>query len=82
MPSERAAGKDVRQITTTALYAWPYGTRPVEVATKPEAVRVAEERGWTWKHRRRGVYRVTPVGAQRPRRIRRGEAAGLRAKYS
>jgi integrase len=75
---EQVAGKDVRQISTTALYAWPPGTRPVEVATKQEAVRVAEERGWTWKHRRRGVYRVTPVGAQRPRRIRRGDAAGLR----
>ena len=77
---ERAAGKDVRQITTTALYAWPPGTRPVEVATKQEAVRVAEERGWTWKHRRRGVYRVTPVGAQRRRRIRRGDEAALRTQ--
>jgi hypothetical protein len=77
---ERAAGKDVRQISTTALYAWPPGTSPVEVATKHEAVRVAAQRGWTWKHRRRGVYRVTPVGAQRSRRIRRGEAAGLRTQ--
>jgi hypothetical protein len=74
---EQVAGKDVRQISTTALYAWPPGTRPVEVATKQEAVRVAEERGWTWKHRRRGVYRVTPVGAQRPRRISRAAGAGL-----
>jgi integrase len=77
---ERAAGKHVRQISTEALYAWPPGTRPVEVATKHDAVRVAEERGWTWKHRRRGVYRVTPVGAQRRRRIRRGEAVALRAQ--
>jgi integrase len=76
----RAAGKDIREISTTALYAWPPGTHPVEVATKQEAVRIAEERGWTWKHRRRGVYRVTPVGAQRPRRIRRGDAAGLRVQ--
>jgi integrase len=77
---ERAAGRDVRQISTTALYAWPPDTRPVEVATKQEAVRVAEERGWTWKHRRRGIYRVTPVGAPRRRRIRRGEEVALRAQ--
>ena len=76
----QAAGKDIRQISTTALHAWLPGTRLVEVATKQEAIRIAEERGWTWKHRRRGVYRVTPVGAQRPRRIRRGEAAGLRGQ--
>jgi hypothetical protein len=77
---EEAAGKDVRQISTEALYAWPPGTRPMEGATKQAALRIAEERGWTWKHRRRGVYRVTPVGAPRRRRIHRGEAGGLRAQ--
>jgi hypothetical protein len=36
---ERAAGKEVGQISTEALYAWPPGTRPVEAATKQEAIR-------------------------------------------
>ena len=50
----------------------------MEVATKADAVRVAEEMGGgKWKHEQPGVYRVTPSGARRPKRVRRSEALRL-----
>ena len=39
-----------------------------------EAVRLAQRIGGTWKHRRRGCYRVTATGAERAKRVSRGTA--------
>lgn len=54
------------------IHGWtaqPVSSRAVEVPTKAEAVRLAAEMDGKWKHERRGVYRVVPAGAQRPRRV-------------
>ncbi len=65
----KAEGKDVRRIEITRWTAQPPGSAAVEVKTKAEAVRLADELPGTWKHRRRGCYRVVPLNAQRPKRV-------------
>jgi len=70
-------GEDVKQVSIERWTARPPGGVPVEVATKAEAERLAAELRGTWKHRRRGAYRVVPVGTVRARRVSRGTAAGL-----
>jgi len=65
----KAEGKDVRRVEITRWTAQPPGSSAVEVKTKTEAVRLADELPGTWKHRRRGCYRVVPLNAQRPRRV-------------
>ncbi|MGH2834457.1 MAG: tyrosine-type recombinase/integrase, partial [Solirubrobacteraceae bacterium] len=47
---------------------------------KGEAVRVAHELKGNWKHRRPGVYRVTPEGMRQPRRVSRATAQTLEAQ--
>ncbi len=73
-------GKNVHQITIERWTAQPPESQAVEVATKDEAVRLADELPGTWKHRRRGCYRVVPLDAQRPRRISRATATALQAE--
>ncbi len=65
----KAEGKDVRRVEITRWTAQPPGSAVVEVKTKAEAVRLADELPGTWKHRRRGCYRVVPLNAQRPKRV-------------
>jgi integrase len=65
----KAEGKDVRRVEVARWTAQPPGSAPVEVETKAEAVRLADELPGTWKHRRRGCYRVVPLNAQRPKRV-------------
>jgi integrase len=72
-----AEGKNVQQLTIERWTAQPPESQAVEVATKDEAVRLADELPGTWKHRRRGCYRVVPLDAQRPRRVSRATAMTL-----
>ena len=74
----KAEGKHVQQLTIERWTAQPAGSQGIEVATKDEAVRLADELPGTWKHRRRGCYRVVPLDAQRPRRVSRTTAVALR----
>lgn len=73
-------GKNVQQITIERWTAQPPESQAVEVATKDEAVRLADELPGTWKHRRRGCYRVVPLNAQRPRRVSRAAATELQGE--
>jgi integrase len=76
--SETARGAEVERIVVLRWTAQPADSAPVEVSTKEEAVRIADELGGgKWKHERPGVYRVTPPGAKRARRVRRSEARRL-----
>jgi integrase len=75
-----AEGKSVQQLTIERWTAQPAESQAVEVATKDEAVRLADELPGTWKHRRRGCYRVVPLDAQRPRRVSRATATALKAE--
>ncbi len=52
---------------------------PVEVATKDEAVRIADELPGTWHHLRRGAYRVVPLNAQRAKSVTYAKAKELEA---
>jgi hypothetical protein len=63
----RAEGKGVRRVEVERWTAQPTGSQAVEVATKAEAVRLADEMPGTWKHRRRGAYRVVPLIARSDR---------------
>jgi hypothetical protein len=72
-----AEGKTVQQLTIERWTAQPAESQAIEVATKDEAVRLADELSGTWKHRRRGCYRVVPLDAQRPRRVSRATAMTL-----
>jgi integrase len=72
--------KNVQQLTIERWTAQPAESQAVEVATKDEAVRLADELPGTWKHRRRGCYRVVPLDAQRPRRVSRATAMALQAE--
>jgi integrase len=65
----KAEDMDVRRVEITRWTAQPPGSAAVEVKTKAEAVRLADELPGTWKHRRRGCYRVVPLNAQRPKRV-------------
>ncbi len=64
----RSEGRDVRLIDVERWTAQPADSAPVEVATKAEAVRLADQLPGTWRHLRRGAYRLyrsTP-SARRP----------------
>lgn len=76
----KAEGKDVRRVEITRWTAQPPGSAAVEVKTKAEAVRLADELPGTWKHRRRGCYRVVPLNAQRPRRVSHATARECEAE--
>jgi len=75
-----AEGKDVREFDSVRWTAQPPGSQRVEVATKAEAERLAAEMPGTWKHRRRGAYRVVPLNAERPRRVSRATAKRLESE--
>lgn len=74
------AGKDVVEVQTESWTARPPGNEAIEVSTQAEAVRLASEIGGTWKHRRKGVYRVVPTGAVRARRVSLATAQTLRSE--
>lgn len=73
----RAEGARVLSVRVARWTARPAASVPVEVSTRREAVEVAKRLGGRWKHVAPGVYRVTPPGAQRARRVSRGEARRL-----
>jgi integrase len=73
----RAEGEDVQRVEVARWTAQPKGSAAVEVATKAEAVRLADELPGTWAHLRRGAYRVLPFGARRPKNVSFAEAQEL-----
>jgi integrase len=75
----RTEGKHVEQIEVERWTAQPHDSLPVEVATKEEAVRVADELPGTWHHLRRGAYRVVPLNAQRAKSVTYAKAKELEA---
>lgn len=70
-------GRNVRRVAVERWTAQPPDSVPIEVTTKAEAERLAAELPGTWKHRRRGAYRVVPLNAQRPRRVSHATAETL-----
>jgi integrase len=76
----RAEGKDVQQLEVERWTAQPAGSIPVEVTTKAEAVRLADELPGTWHHLRRGAYRVVPLDARRARTVTYQQSKVLRAE--
>jgi integrase len=77
---DRAEGKEVRRIEVARWTAQPQGSQAVEVATKAEAVKLADELPGTWKHRRRGAYRVVPLNAKRAKSVTFAQAKTLEAE--
>ena len=75
----RAEGKDVQLIDVERWSAQPQDSAPVEVATKGEAVQLADELPGTWHHLRRGTYRVVPLNAQRAKSVTYAKAKDLEA---
>ena len=73
----RTEGKEVRRVEVERWTAQPPGSQAVEVATKAEAVQLADELPGTWKHRRRGAYRVVPLDAKRPKGVSFAQAKAL-----
>lgn len=76
----RAEGQNVELIDVERWVAQPRDSLPVEVATKDEALRVADELPGTWHHLRRGAYRVVPLNATRPKAVTYQEARKLEAE--
>ncbi len=76
----RAEGKDVELVDVERWTAQPRDSQPVEVATKDEAVRIADELPGTWHHLRRGAYRVVPLDAQRAKSVTYAKAKELEAE--
>jgi integrase len=76
----RAEGKIVRRVEIERWTAQPSGSAAIEVATKAEAVQLADALPGTWKHRRRGVYRVVPLNARRPCRVSLAKAKALESE--
>lgn len=74
----RAEGKDVQRLAVERWAARPPGSAPIEVATKQEAVELADTLPGTWAHLRRGAYRVLPLGAQRAKTVTSAEAHALK----
>ncbi|HEY2768627.1 MAG TPA: site-specific integrase [Solirubrobacteraceae bacterium] len=70
----REAGLDVVEVEVVRFTAQPPGSQAFEVATLREAQRLAARIGGRYKHRARGCYRVTALGAQRPKRVSRSQA--------
>jgi integrase len=75
-----AEGLDVVKVQVERWTAQPPGSQAFEVPTMREAVRLAARIGGTWKHRRRGCYRVTAIGAERPKRVSRTTAKSRQAE--
>ncbi len=70
-------GRDVVEVQVERWTAKPPGSRAFEVATMREAVKLAAKIEGSWKHRRRGCYRVVATGAERARRVSRSTARQL-----
>jgi hypothetical protein len=75
----RAEGKDVQRIEVERWSAQPRDSAPVEVATKGEAVQLADNLPGTWHHLHRGAYRVAPLNAQRAKSVTYAKAKALEA---
>jgi integrase len=75
----RADGKNVELVEVERWTAQPHDSLPVDVATKDEAVRIADELPGTWHHLRRGAYRVVPLNAQRAKSVTYAKAKELEA---
>jgi len=75
----RAEGKDVQRIEVERWTAQPPDSTPVEVATKAEAIQLANRLPGTWRHLRRGAYRVIPLNAQRAKAVTYAQAKALEA---
>ncbi len=75
----RAEGKNVELVDVERWTAQPHDSLPVEVATKDEAIRIADELPGTWHHLRRGAYRVVPLNAQRAKSVTYAKAKELEA---
>jgi hypothetical protein len=76
----REAGETVREVVIERWTAQPVAAQAIEVSTKAEAERLAQELGGTWKHRRPGAYRVVPPLHERQRRVSRAQADKLRER--
>lgn len=76
----RKEGKTVKYLVVERWTAQPASSLPVEVTTKAEAVRLADELPGTWHHLRRGTYRVVPLDAQRARSVTYQQAMALEAE--
>jgi integrase len=77
---EAAEGREVCLLVVERWMAQPRSSLPVEVATKEEAVRLADATPGTWAHLRRGAYRVLPLDARRARMVTEAEANELAAQ--
>ncbi len=75
-----AEGREVVQVDIPSWTAQPPGSQAVEVATKAEALQLADAMPGTWKHRRRGAYRVVPLNAPRAKRVPCATAQTLKAQ--
>jgi hypothetical protein len=76
----RAEGKDVRRFEVERWTAQPPSSQAVEVATKAESVRIADELPGNWKHVRRGAYRIVPLNGRRPQCVTSAKAKTLEAE--
>lgn len=76
----QAGGKNVELVDVERWTAQPRDSLPIEVATKDEAVRIADELPGTWRHLRRGAYRVIPLNAQRAKSVTYAKAKVLEAE--
>ncbi len=77
---EAAEGNEVCLLVVERWTAQPRSSLPVEVATKQEAVQLADAMPGTWAHLRRGAYRVLPLDARRARMVTEAEADELAAQ--
>ncbi|HEV2974524.1 MAG TPA: site-specific integrase [Solirubrobacteraceae bacterium] len=76
----RTQGKSVEHRKVERWAARQAGSDPIEVATKQEAVQLADELPGTWAHLRRGVYRVLPLDAPRTKTMTSAEARALKER--
>jgi integrase len=76
----RAEGKEAQLVEVARWTAQPKDSVPIEVASKGEAVQLADELRGSWRHLRPGVYRVIPAGAQRPRTVTYAQVKALEAE--
>jgi len=78
----KAEGKDVRQVHIRRWTAQPPGSQAVEVASKAEAERLADEMPGTWKHWARSSTMPCANGGWRRTRWPRSSAATRRVSAS
>jgi integrase len=76
----RAEGKNVQRVKVERWTAQRQGSTPVEVATKAEAVQLADQMPGTWHHLRRGAYRVVPMNAERAKVVTYAQAKNVEAE--